>query len=111
MAGIFEKLKSRWEVEKPWHVWVILAVFAATGMTLVRVKKPVYEWIGIDDATPLWLRILAFLFIAMPIYQVILLTYGTLAGQFKFFWKFEQRMFGRMFGWALPKKEEKDDEK
>jgi hypothetical protein len=32
----------------------------------------------------------------LPAYQVLLLLYGFLLGQFAFFWAFEKRMFGRI---------------
>ena len=33
----------------------------------------------------------------LPIYNVILLGYGFLFGQFNFFWEFEKRFFNRIF--------------
>jgi len=34
----------------------------------------------------------------LPVYNLFLLIYGALFGQFKFFWAFEKRFFGRLFG-------------
>jgi hypothetical protein len=34
----------------------------------------------------------------LPLYNVVLLIYGALFGQFSFFWAFEKRFFGRLFG-------------
>jgi hypothetical protein len=34
----------------------------------------------------------------LPIYNVLLLVYGALLGQFQFFWDFEKRFFRRIFG-------------
>jgi hypothetical protein len=36
--------------------------------------------------------------VILPVYNLLLLMYGFLFGQFKYFWAFEQRLFKRMFG-------------
>jgi len=50
-----------------------------------------------DGDIPTWIKILYWVLI-LPIYNVVLLIYGFLFGQFKFFWEFEKRMFRRMTG-------------
>jgi hypothetical protein len=32
----------------------------------------------------------------LPVYNVFLLLYGSLFGQFRFFWEFEKRFFNRI---------------
>ena len=76
-----------------WQVIVILVVFALTGFSAVFIKKPIFAWLGIDAADPWWLRTLVWLATVFPAYQVLLLAYGFLLGQFTFFWNFEKRMF------------------
>jgi hypothetical protein len=93
MASFLQKLQERWGVRTVWQVLVILVVFALTGFTAVFIKKPIFAWLGIDATDPWWLRTGVWLVTVLPAYQVFLLAYGFLLGQFTFFWNFEKRMF------------------
>lgn len=90
-----EKLKERWGVVSGWQVLAILLVFACTGMTSLYVKKGLYLIAGITDETIAWVRISYRIFATFIAYQVLLLGFGWLFGQFKFFWEFEKKMIGR----------------
>ncbi|MEW6283854.1 MAG: DUF6787 family protein [Candidatus Eremiobacterota bacterium] len=93
-----ERLKARWGITSNFQVAVILVVFALTGTTAVYVKKPILAWLGVTPHTPGWLRVTATLVVVLGVYQVLLLAYGALLGQFPFFWAFEKRMLGRLTG-------------
>lgn len=94
--GIIEKLKKRWEVESSWQVVIILVVFACTGFSVLQIKAPLFNLAGITPDTSAWIRVPFYLFTILPAYQVLLLMFGFLFGQFEFFWKFEKRFLGRM---------------
>ncbi len=97
-----EKLKQRWGISSNFQIIVICVVFAITGSSSVYVAKPFLQWIGLArEAFPqgalggtfYWtLRIL----LIFPFYQVLLVIFGWLFGQFKFFWNFEKKMLSRM---------------
>lgn len=98
-----QKLKEHWGIDNNFQIVIIFIVFAVTGSTSVYVAKPFLNLIGLTrDAFPdgIWwgglvytlLRIL----IIFPIYQVLLVIFGWLFGQFKFFWNFEKKMLGRL---------------
>ncbi|MCU0341038.1 MAG: prolipoprotein diacylglyceryl transferase [Spirosomaceae bacterium] len=90
---MIEKLKQRWGVQSAWQVFIILLVFACTGFSVMYLKRWMVEWMGIERKWVVWtFNIL----VILPLYQVILLAYGWLFGQFQFFWRFEQRMFSRI---------------
>lgn len=93
-----EKLKNRWGVKSGWQVLIILCTFALTGFSFLYIKPYLYGFFGIDKASAMWVRILAFFILGLPAYQVILLLWGTLLGQFQFFWNFEKRMLYRIIG-------------
>lgn len=93
MASFLEQLRERWGVRTIRQVMVILTVFALTGFTAVFIKKPIFAWLGIGTADPWWLRTLVWMATVLPAYQVLLLAYGFLLGEFAFFWEFEKRMF------------------
>lgn len=95
MATWTEKLKSRWNVKNTWQVIVILIVFACTGFTVLLIKKPLFNYWYPDGEQPLWAAI-AYWILIFPVYNIFLLTYGFIFGQFKFFWEFEKRFFNRI---------------
>ena len=75
---------------------MILIVFACTGFSVLFIKQPLYDLVGITAQTSPWVRIPFYLFTILPAYQVLLLMYGFIFGQFRFFWNFEKRMFSRI---------------
>jgi hypothetical protein len=96
MAGWFQKLQTRWKVT-PLQVILILIVFACTGFTVLFLKGPILSLIGPEEDRTIWHSVFYYLLI-LPIYNIILLIYGFIFGQFNFFWEFEKRMFRRMVG-------------
>lgn len=95
---MLEKLKQRWGVSSAGQVILILIVFACTGFTVLFIKQPLYDLAGITAQTSPWVRIPFYLLTVLPAYQVLLLAYGFVFGQFRFFWNFEKRMFSRIKG-------------
>jgi hypothetical protein len=95
-TGWIAKLGARWGVA-PGRVFLILLVFACTGTTVLLLKRPVVSCFVSDGAQPLGVTVLYYILI-LPIYNVLLLVYGALLGQFQFFWDFEKRFFRRIFG-------------
>lgn len=94
--GWLQKLQDRWDVSAG-RVIIILVVFALTGFTVMFLKKPVVAFFTGDGEQPLLFTILYYILI-LPVYNVILLIYGFLLGQFEFFWEFEKRFFKRIIG-------------
>ncbi len=88
-----DSLKNRWGIRNTFQILVILVVFSCTGVSLLFIKAPFCQLIGIDEQTPIWLRITVFSLALLPIYNLLLLGWGFLFGQFRFFWEFEKRMF------------------
>ncbi len=94
----FDRLKIKWAVKSNFQLIIIFIVFAITGSTSVKVAGPILNYIGIlpnvfDDiflgGILYWiLRIL----IVFPVYQVLLIIFGTLFFQFNFFWNFEKKI-------------------
>ena len=96
MAEWFNRFKERWEISSNWQAAIIFVVFGITGSVASKLAEPVTELIGLKDYDTAWyiywpIRI----FLIFPIYQVLLIFFGTLFGQFKFFWAFEKKMMGR----------------
>ena len=101
---MFEKLKNKWEVKNNSQFWLIMFIFSIAGSSTLFVKKPVFELLGIDNDTSWWFIVPLYIIIVTPAYFVILLSYGTIFGQFRFFWEFEKKIFSRVI-----KKKTKED--
>ena len=92
---IVERMRRRWGVG-PLGVAAILAAFALAGMTTVWLRAPIMEFL-LPSTSPGWLQWAIYLVIMLPVYQALLLGYGTLLGQFDFFWS-KLRAVGRLIG-------------
>jgi len=95
---IFKKLEPKWVVSYRWEMIRIFIVFALTGSSSVYVGRPIIKLIGItkENLNPLLYWVL-FIIIGLIFYQILLVFFGWLFGQFKFFWDFEKKML-RRFG-------------
>ena len=97
-----DKLKSRWGIDSNFQLIIIFIVFSITGSSAVYVARPFLEWIGFNRSTfpDAWWSGLVYwsirILIIFPIYQVLLVIYGWVFGQFRFFWNFEKKMLSRM---------------
>lgn len=96
MARWTDRLKERWNVTNTYQVVIILLVFACTGTTVALLAKPLLRSIFEPEEVPMWATLLYYVLI-LPLYNVFLLFYGLIFGQFKFFWNFEKRFFSRLF--------------
>ncbi|MGS2763225.1 DUF6787 family protein [Sinomicrobium sp. M5D2P9] len=100
-----EKLKRRWGIESNFQLLIIFVVFALTGSSAAKLAGPLLTFFEMHEENlhPViyWtLRIL----LIFPVYQVLLVTFGWLFGQFRFFWGFEKKMLRRIgLGFILPK--------
>jgi hypothetical protein len=104
MANWLSRLQTRWGLPTLNQTILVLIVFACTGFTVLFLKKPIFWVLGIDKVLTGWLGTIIYLVVILPLYQIILLVYGFIFGQFRFFWEFEKKMFRRMSG-AKPSKE------
>lgn len=96
------KLKERWGIATNYEVFIILVVFALTGSSSVKIARPLLEALGFSRAIFPEGGIFTFFYwtvriiIIFPIYQVLLVFFGWLLGQFAFFWNFEKKMLERL---------------
>lgn len=91
------KLKQRWGITSNWQLTIIFVVFAITGSSSVMVSKPILDFFGIaKDSMPYFIYIILKIVIVLPVYQLLLVGFGFLFGQFKFFWEFEKKMLKAM---------------
>lgn len=69
-----------------------MVTFSLAGMSVLKVNNYIMDWIGVAPETPFWVRSLIYVGIMFPTYQVLLLAFGLLLGQFGFFWEKEKKL-------------------
>ena len=106
MTKFIERFKKKWGIDSTLDIILILVVFSLAGMSIVFVRKPVFNILSINDSH-LAIKTVIYLLIVFPCYQVFLLIYGALLGQFKFFWDKEKKL-GR---WIISLVSKKSSEK
>jgi Na+-driven multidrug efflux pump len=88
-----ERLRTRWKLDSAWQVIIVLLVFACTGFTVMFLKRPILQLFNSENTTTVTV---AYYLLILPVYNVILLAYGFIFGQFDFFWEFEKRFVKRI---------------
>ncbi len=97
MLEPLEKLKKRWNIQHNWKVLVILLVFALTGTSTVYIYSFIKSGIGITPDTFFGLKVISFIFLALPLYNVLLIFWGKIFGQGAFFQRFVSQFISRLF--------------
>lgn len=88
-----EKLKLRWQINSNFQLIVIFFVFAITGSSATYLSNPITDFLGITkENLSLWLYWPIRILVIFPAYQVLLVLFGFIFGQFQFFWNFEKKM-------------------
>jgi len=93
-----ERMKQKWGLTSLFQVVLILIVFALTGMTVVWIRPLIFNILGIDHANG-WIKTVSYLILVFPLYQVLLLVYGFIFGQFSFFWEKEKKLVNALIRW------------
>lgn len=89
---MFQKLQRHWGLSSGWQVLTVCLVFSLAGMSIMPARKWVFHMLHFDSHTAFWLKFLVWLAVVFPSYQLFLIVYGTLFGQFHFFWEKEKKM-------------------
>jgi len=87
-----KKLKERWNLTSNKQVVIVFIVFAITGSSSAKLAGPVTDFFGVTKEMGWYVYWPFRLIIIFPIYQVLLVFFGWLFGEFKFFWWFEKKM-------------------
>lgn len=94
---LFTKLYKRWDVTYRWELIAIFLAFAVTGSTAGRLSNPLMELIGLSrDMISGWVYWPVRILLIFPIYQILLVIFGWIFGQYIFFKTFAIKMVSRM---------------
>jgi hypothetical protein len=100
--SFFNILKKRWGIKSNFHVFIILIVFSLTGFSVLYVEEQILRLMNVSGKHSFWMGVLLFIVVTLPVYNILLLVYGLLLGQFSFFWNFEKKFFGKLL-WFFKK--------
>lgn len=90
---MFAKLQKKWGLSGKRFFWVMI-VFAFTGTTAAWLTAKITGWLNIEAYSFWWWSLkIGMLLIG---YQILLLFYGFIFGQFSFFWRYERKILERM---------------
>lgn len=95
-AGFLQRLQTKWKLDSLFQVIMVLVVFACTGFTILFIKNPILDFFGVEKGG--FLNTFLYLLLVLPLYQIFLLIYGFIFGQFHFFWEKEKQIFRRIMG-------------
>ena len=92
-----KRLKEKWGITSNFQLFIICVVFAITGSLSVLITEPVILFLfgDLDGLTPLLSWLLRILII-FPIYQALLLFFGFIFFQYKFFYQFEKKFLKKI---------------
>ncbi len=101
-----KKLKERWGINTSYQLLLIIAVFAINGSISARISSYLMTFIGMNENNTHWLvYYLILLVLVLPIYPFLLMGFGYLFGQSKFFFPFGKRMLSKIgLGFIFNKK-------
>jgi hypothetical protein len=91
-----KKLKERWNIDSNWRLTVIFIVFSITGSSAAKFAGPITAFLGISKELDWYVYWPIRIIIIFPVYQLLLVFFGWLFGEFEFFWRFEKKMLRSM---------------
>jgi hypothetical protein len=90
VQSAFTHFKRKWGVGN-WGVVAILLAFSLAGMSCLKVSRPIMHALVPADA-PKWVFWSVRIPVIVPVYEVLLLAFGTVLGQRQFFWPKQKRI-------------------
>ncbi len=92
-----ENLKKRWGISSNFQLLIIFIVFAITGSTAAKTSNMMMKLIGINESETHWfLYYLLLIILVLPLYPFILMAFGFVFGQSKFFFPFSKKILKSM---------------
>ena len=86
------RLKHKWGLTSSLQVILVLLTFSLAGSSVVVLRQWYFGALGFDAQTAFWIKALAYVVFMFPAYQLLILAYGSLLGQFRFFWEKEKKL-------------------
>lgn len=95
MKNYFKRFKQKWNIESNWQLARVMIVFALAGQSILFVMPLIKDLFGLpDDIHFIW-KLLFFIFVSFPIYQILLLFWSLILGELRFFIYFIKNTFAK----------------
>jgi hypothetical protein len=92
LNAFWQKLKARYNLTSDWHAIFVLFIFAIAGSSILVVKEPIFNFVGYYTISNTILKVLAYIFIILPVYYVSLFLWSNALGQGRIFNPIIKRM-------------------
>ncbi|WP_338408544.1 DUF6787 family protein [uncultured Flavobacterium sp.] len=90
-------LKKRWGITSNYQLAIIFVVFAINGSLSAKISGFAMNYFGINNENTHWiLYYLVLILLVLPVYPFLLMFFGYLFGQSKFFFPFSKKMLQSM---------------
>ena len=86
-----KKLKERWGITSNFQIVIIFIVFGITGSVSAYISGPLTNIIIGESELHWFIKLLIRIIVLTPIYQVLLLFFGYIFFQYKFFYNFVKK--------------------
>ncbi|WP_428225425.1 DUF6787 family protein [Flavobacterium sp.] len=87
------KLKERWGITSNWQLTVIFIVFAINGSLSAKISGYLMKFLGLTKENLHWsIYYVLFFVLVLPLYPFMLMVFGWLFGQSKFFFPFSKKL-------------------
>ena len=88
---ILKKLKERWGITSNFQLVIIFIVFGLTGTVSAYISGPLTDFIIGESDIHRIIKLLIRILVLTPIYQVLLLLFGYVFFQYRFFYNFVKK--------------------
>jgi len=90
-------LKQRWGITSNYDLAIIFIVFAINGSLSAKISSYAMDCFGLNKDNMHWFFYYLVLFVlVLPLYPFLLMVFGYLFGQSKFFFPFSKKMLKSM---------------
>ena len=93
---ILAYFKDRWGISSTWQFIVINIVFAASGFSILYTKSYIYELVGLPLEASFGIKLLLFIVVVLPLYNIYFLIWSIVFGQYKFFVRYQKKILTRI---------------
>lgn len=105
MNKVINFLKKRYQLKSSRQLLLVFIVFSLTGpITLMILRRLINPLLGFDIDTPFYLKTILFIFVLIPLYNVILYCLGYVFGCQVFFKAFIKKTIGKLNIFSKSKK-------
>jgi hypothetical protein len=87
--------KERWGITSTFQFIIINLVFAASGFSILFTKEYIYEWVGLPLNASIGIKILLFIVVVLPLYNIYFLIWSIILGQYQFFIRYQKKILSR----------------